>query len=445
MQHECNTNFMRRQFRRYIKSDYSNQKSGLATIYVRYDYNRTKRTLINTGRKIDADLHWDFKKHTIKRSCPDFEKVLQDIENIENKISNILQYARISRVDATPEYLVDHLQGFKEVLVDNNIKTAFFQSLDKFINDRELNGSVCEHVVRDYKSLRKHLINFEKYWKRPISFVSLDIEFYEKFVYYLTYVVEKPDKKIGLKMNTIGKQIKNLKVFYNDRKRKDNLPVIDLSDFKKKTEVVDHVYLTEAEILHIWNFDLSASPELIESRDLLVFGCYTGLRYSDIYSLKPYHFKKIVIGGDIQVAIQKTQKKVHEKVDIALIHLAKTVAEKYGYTLPKIQMNEFNEKLKRIGEKVELDELVSLTYKKGKEVKEDVYKKYQLLSSHVCRRSFATNMYLRGIDPDIIMTNTGHTSLKTLFSYIKVTKREKAFKLFDYFNDENKYKILANS
>ena len=129
---------------------------------------------------------------------------------------------------------------------------------------------------------------------------------------------------------------------------------------------------------------------------------------------------------------------MHEKVDIALIHLAKTVAEKYAYDLPKMHMNDFNEKVKKIGELAGLDEWVPLCYKQGKEIKEEVYKKYQLLSSHVCRRSFATNMYLRGVDPEIIMTNTGHTSLKTLFSYIKVTKREKAFKLYDYFSEVNK-------
>lgn len=178
------------------------------------------------------------------------------------------------------------------------------------------------------------------------------------------------------------------------------------------------------------------------------FGCYTGLRYSDINSLQPYHFKKIVIGGDIKTAIQKTQKKVQEKVEIALIHFAKDVAEKYNYTLPKLTLNEFNEKVKDLGELVKLEEWVSLTYKRGREIKEEVYKKYQLLSSHVCRRSFATNMYLRGVDPDIIMTNTGHSNLKTLFSYIKVSKRQKAYKLYDFFpveeNEPTKVKEDVN-
>lgn len=53
------------------------------------------------------------------------------------------------------------------------------------------------------------------------------------------------------------------------------------------------------------------------------------------------------MGGDIHTAIQKTQKNVHEKVEIALIHLAKAVAEKYEYSLPKIPLEEFNEEVKK--------------------------------------------------------------------------------------------------
>lgn len=80
-------------------------------------------------------------------------------------------------------------------------------------------------------------------------------------------------------------------------------PFIDLSDFKRENEVVDHIYLSEKEILHIWNLDLSKREDLIPVRDVLVFGCYTGLRYSDIYSLMSYHIKKIVVGNEIQIAI----------------------------------------------------------------------------------------------------------------------------------------------
>ncbi len=65
------------------------------------------------------------------------------------------------------------------------------------------------------------------------------------------------------------------------------------------------------------------------------------------------------------------------------------------------------------------------------------------MASHICRRSFATNMYLRGVNPEIIMTNTGHSSLKTLTSYIKITKQEKAYKLFDYFSEQENQVVNA--
>jgi site-specific recombinase XerD len=378
-------------------------------------------------------LYWDYKKNTLKRSCPDYDAIINKLESIENKISNILQYAKENKIDPRPEYLIERLKAYSDLSVENNKQTDLFKSLDTFIEERKANANVSLHAIHDYSTMRKHLLGFEKYWQRPVTFSSLNVVFYEKFPHYLTFEVVKRDKTKGLKLNTISKYIKNLKLFYNDRRRKEHLPFIDLSDFKRKNEVVDHIYLSEKEILHIWNLDLSERVDLIPVRDVFVFGCYTGLRYSDIYSLMPYHFKKIVVGNEIQIAIQKNQNKVHEKVNIALIHLAKIVAENYAFNLPKIPMNEFNILLKDLGASAGLDQEVALSYKFGRETREEVFKKYKLMASHICRRSFATNMYLRGINPEIIMTNTGHSSLKTLTNYIKITKQEKAYKLFDYF------------
>lgn len=82
--------------------------------------------------------------------------------------------------------------------------------------------------------------------------------------------------------------------------------------------------------------------------------------------------------------------------------------------------------------------ILHLSHKQGKTIKEVGHKKYELISSHVCRRSFATNMYFGGVDTEIITTNTGHTTLKSLFNYIKITKREKAYTVYDYFSSEKR-------
>jgi integrase len=125
--------------------------------------------------------------------------------------------------------------------------------------------------------------------------------------------------------------------------------------------------------------------------------------------------------------------------------IAKTVAEKYAFNLPKILMNEFNILVKERDALAGLDQEVALSYKFGRETREEVFKKYKLIASHICRRSFATNMYLRGINPEIIMTNTGHSSLKTLTNYIKITKQEKVYKLFDYFPQYENLSVLVRT
>jgi integrase len=53
------------------------------------------------------------------------------------------------------------------------------------------------------------------------------------------------------------------------------------------------------------------------------------------------------------------------------------------------------------------------------------YPKYELVSSHVCRRSFATKLY-RKIDTLTIMKITGHKTEKQFLEYIKITPKEYA-------------------
>ena len=52
--------------------------------------------------------------------------------------------------------------------------------------------------------------------------------------------------------------------------------------------------------------------------------------------------------------------------------------------------------------------------------------KYEFISSHSARRSFATNAYKRGISPLLIMSITGHKTETEFFKYIKIDDQEKA-------------------
>ena len=64
------------------------------------------------------------------------------------------------------------------------------------------------------------------------------------------------------------------------------------------------------------------------------------------------------------------------------------------------------------------------------------YPKYELVSTHVCRRSFATNLYGK-LDTMTIMKITGHKTEKQFLDYIKITPREYAEKLKEFWNKQN--------
>lgn len=121
-------------------------------------------------------------------------------------------------------------------------------------------------------------------------------------------------------------------------------------------------------------------------------------------------------------------------------HQIKEVIKERG--MPRmISDMKFNEYIKIVCKRVGFKDLVkgSLMVKDEKteiyRKKVGMYPKYKLVSSHTCRRSFATNLYKMNFPTLSIMKITGHSSEKSFLSYIKVTPTEHAEKLLNHWND----------
>jgi len=111
--------------------------------------------------------------------------------------------------------------------------------------------------------MKKHLQSYEEFRKKTITFDSFDYEFYDSFIEFLTFDhVQRRRKTIitGLKINTIGKTIKQLRIFIKDRVRRKIIAPIHLSDYKILEEEIDAIYLTYEEIGKIYQVNLSAFP-----------------------------------------------------------------------------------------------------------------------------------------------------------------------------------------
>ena len=398
----------------YVKPGYV-AADGKTPIYVRYNYDRTKRTLISTGYSIKPD-HWDDKKKWVKRACPQFEEIDSLLTKIASKLGEILTHAKDNGIDPTVDFVLTELEKNREYEQRSN-RVSMFDTLDVYIDEKR--GKVSPDQIKDYNSLKKHLRNFKEHSSQPVTFRNLNLKFYNELMDYLYYKAEKQD----------GTVVRLLKGFVNYQVAKGVIPAVDLTHFKVVEEETDAIYLSEAELAAIYRLNLSDDEELEAIRDVFIVGCFTGLRYSDLSTLSPEHID--VIGGNINLK----QRKVHKAVVIPMIDYVPEILKKYDYDLPKIPSYTFNERVKELGRRAKLRQKIEVVRKKGTLRMKEVREKWEMISSHTCRRSFCTNMYLSGFPAEELMRISGHKSPAAFMRYIKVDNMQAA----------NRLKALRNS
>ena len=394
-------------------------QDGTTPLYVCYNYSRSRRTLISTGYSIKP-IYWDEKRKWVKRACPQFEEIDSMLTKITSKLGEIFTYAKDNGIDPTVDFVLLELEKNREYEQRSN-RINMFDTLDLYIEEKR--GKVSADQIKDYKSLKKHLTNFKKHSSQPVTFRNLNLKFYNEFMDYLFYKAEKPDGTIGLLTNSAGKVVRLLKGFVNYQVAKRTIPSIDLTHFKVVEEEADAIYLDEKELAAIYKLNLSGDKELEVIRDIFIVGCFTGLRYSDLSILSPEHID--VVNGFINLK----QRKVHKAVVIPMIDYVPDILKKYDYNLPKIPSYKFNERLKELGQRARLKQKIEVVRKKGNLRVKDVHEKWEMISSHTCRRSFCTNMYLSGFPAEELMRISGHKSPAAFMRYIKVDNMQSANRL----------------
>lgn len=404
-----------------VKKHNISKKDNKTPVYIQYNYSRDKRILINTNRRIELK-YWDFSNDKLRRSHPKYDSINSHIKKMKRKIESIVDDAKDEGKDPTPEFVLDEFYGHNTGSTMPE-KKGFFDYFDEFVELKKSN--VGKHTLNDYHALKKHLKGFQQQSRTKIEFKTINYSFYQKFVKYLTHDTIKPDGEKGLAINTVGKQLKNLKIFLRDCTRKNITEPIDTSDFKVYQEEVENIYLTEEEIDAIHKLNLSDEKDFERVKDLFVLGCYTGLRYSDLTNIKPANIK----GEFIHIRQGKTM----NNVIIPLNKKAKQIIKRYNGGIPEgIHMNLFNKLIKVIAKKAGISDEIIVTQKRGGERIDKTFKKYELIASHTCRRSFCTNEYLKGTPTIFIMKISGHKTERNFLKYIKVDEQVAAEKMLEF-------------
>nr|WP_313786781.1 site-specific integrase [Allomuricauda sp.] len=308
--------------------------------------------------------------------------------------------------------------------IGENILKPEKKTLIKFIGDyiKECEALKREATVKAYRTTLRHLKEYAQFINKTLDFDSITLEFYSQYTSYLTH-------ERNLSLNTIGKHIKILKIFLNeatDRGLNQNMD-FKKRKFKARKEDSDSIYLTVEELKKMGSIDFSASPRLDKVRDLFLVGCYTGLRFSDFTQIKPEN-----IDYSKSILHIRTQKTGH-RVSIPLHPTIKLILKKYNNELPKAYVNQLmNRYLKEVASISGLKQLVQTTITKGGRVQKNSCPKFELVTTHTARRSFATNLYLADVPSISIMKITGHKTERSFMQYIKISQEQNADKLLNH-------------
>jgi integrase len=278
------------------------------------------------------------------------------------------------------------------------------------------------------------LKNYEGFKGKVISLEDINMDFYEDFIKYLQTVKREIKKKIVTvyAKNTIGGHIKEIKVFMNYANDKEYTTNQGHKHRKFQTmeETPETIYLNDNDLLTLYELDLSKNNKLDRVRDLFIIGCYTGLRFSDLSQLTPDKFIKD--GEQLKIKTIKTG----EMVIIPLHWTIKEILKKYnGETPRQISNQKMNEYLKELCNIEHFRETVILNKTGGGLSYEQKKQKWELVTVHTARRSFATNMFLAEVPTISIMKITGHRTEKSFMKYIKVTQEQNADKLLNKFRE----------
>jgi integrase len=420
-----------------------------AEIY--YSYNPATKKYFRLKYYTDLRIvkdKWDQKNQCAKKGMigkPEFDlRVIKAKEKIQKCFNGyVSNHAKEPDPETFKKVLFKEFTG-QTLQTENDKLKTFWGYFTDFINQsfkgtrKNANGNpISESTIKSYKTLKHHLQRFEVETRKKIDFNSIDLEFYSDFVHFL-------ESELLLAKNSISKHIRTLKTVMREAHENGyhSNNKFNSRKFAAPTELTTAVYLNENELNDLYRLDLSNNPRLEKVRDLFIIGCYTGLRFGDLHQITTKNIQPDPQNpDDLYLTIKQT--KTGKPVTIPIPNVLWEILGKYDNILPKpISNQKTNLFLKEICQMLPvLNEITEIEFTKaGAKVYEN-YRKYELISTHTARRSFATNAYLAKQQPLNIMAVTGHLTEKSFNRYIRVTPMEKA-RLFKQ-HEENRNHLKA--
>lgn len=406
---------------------------------------------INTNQHIKPS-DWSKDKQKAKQNTKLNTLLKEQSEFIEKHIEALkLKKKRLYRDELQAEFN-RHFKIGENISKKESEIVDFVSFIEDYINNRKHiaegttknNTTTKKHLYYCFEIYDKKLMKQYKAMKKPerkeksdflipkkqIDFDQVDYKFMEQFHKYLLDATFTQIKK-GIKItksyskNFIAKQIKNAQQFANAAVKAGYIQNISFRGFEAAYEDADAIHLSWDEISMLKNLELDHNSTHGKIRDLFVFNCYLGLRYSDLYKLNKNRFTRL----KDQLFIKLRMKKTDDLINFPILNSAEDILKIYDYNLPVISEGNFNEEIKKICLKAGISNLETKRETRGGEKLILTIPKYEMVSTHTGRRSFATIFYEDGVPIKQLMSVTGHATETSFMNYVR-SKRVAEFTEF---------------
>ena len=385
----------------------------------------SKRIEFTTGYRIDA-AKWDTGKQRVRNGCTN--KLKQSASEINasllgyyTEVQEIFKKFEVEEIMPTPEQIKEAFNALhrpiEEVKPRKSTPNAFYKVFDEFVRECGQQNDWTDSTYEKFAAVKNHLMNF----RDGLTFDFFDEKGLNDYVTYLRDIKE-------MRNSTIGKQLSFLKWFLRWAFKKGVHQNNAYDSYKPKLKSTQKkiIFLTWEELNKLREFEIPAAKQALDRvRDVFLFQCFTGLRYSDVFNLRRSDIKS----DHIEVTTVKTS----DSLIIELNNHSKAILDKYkdvafedNKVLPVITNQKMNDYLKELAELAGIDEPIRQTYYKGNERIDEVTPKYALLGTHAGRRTFICNALALGIPPQVVMKWTGHSDYKAMKPYIDIADDIKA-------------------
>ena len=421
-------------------------KNENVSIYVRFVVSKSKDFTRKTGLLID-ESKWSNKKGQPELKEQSSKDTASKLDKLAVFIKDAYNTSVSNGIDLTGDWLQLQIDLFnnKVQVVALDVLTNY---IDKYISEApyKLNSKkelgLSKGRVQNIKLFKATILRYEVavFKNKSILIKDVDLQFAEKLKMWLF--------NLNYSTNYVGKNIANLKTICLDAKKNDiatSTQILNIRGISEQKQAEEIIYLSEEEQEIIENAPIIREA-LKNARKWLLLGCQLGQRGGDLLNITENNIKEL---NGIKI-IELKQQKTGKLVAIPLLPEALRIIEN---GLPyKISLEKFNIYIKEVCQCADLNQpTIGRKKPTGRNPTiKGTHPKWELVSSHICRRSFATNFYGR-IPTPVLMNVTAHGSERMFLSYIGKTTYDNAYQMIEYFSklvprvkEEPKMELIKN-